>query len=66
MLIIISAPHFTAGYDTSSGNIAPIIKYMKGWSLERIQAYCDKKGWTVSVVANDSSKNPAPQNLIPY
>jgi hypothetical protein len=45
MLIRISAPHFVAGYDMTTGNIAPIIKYMKGWSYDRILNYCNSKGW---------------------
>jgi hypothetical protein len=31
---------------------APIIGYMKRgkWTRERVRAYCDSRGWTVSVV----------------
>lgn len=45
MLIRISAPHFVAGYDMANGQIAPIIKYMKGWNYNKILNYCNKKGW---------------------
>lgn len=52
MLIRIVAPHFVAGA-VRGGPIAPIIRYMKGWSFKQIQAYCDKKGWTVEVVSRE-------------
>jgi len=45
MIVRISAPNFVAAYDIETGNIAPIIKYMKGWSYEKILTYCNKKGW---------------------
>lgn len=49
MLIIIEAPHFVAAYDTVTGQIAPIIKYMLGWKLERIERYCGVKKWTLRI-----------------
>lgn len=33
----------------ANNNIAPIIKYMRGWNLTRIETYCARKGWLVSV-----------------
>lgn len=33
-----------------SGNIAPIIKYMKGWNLNKIISYCKKKNWKVEIL----------------
>lgn len=50
MLIIITSPYFVAGYDTDTGNIAPIIRYMKGWSIERIKSYCLFKHWTIQII----------------
>jgi len=47
LLVIVDAPHFYAGYDMDTGNIAPIIKYMKGWSLFDIVTYCNSKDWNV-------------------
>jgi len=52
MYIRITAPHFCAGYDFG-GHIAPIIKYMKGWSIEEIIWYCDKKNWQVEIYNGD-------------
>ena len=49
VLIRIEAPHFVAGYDMATGRIAPIIKYMRGWSIEKIIAYCQSKKWSVSI-----------------
>jgi len=60
-LIRITAPHFVAGivtycedgrydYDLKRVPIhrtAPIVKYMKGWTISRIKHYCKKRGWKV-------------------
>lgn len=51
MLIRITAPHFCAGIDTERKLIAPIIAYMRDWSVDRIRAYCRKKGWAMQVLA---------------
>lgn len=44
----IKAPHFTAGGEVG-GRFAPIIKYMSDWSVERIKAYCNRKGWEILI-----------------
>lgn len=44
-MIRISAPHFVAGVDPSTGQAAPIIAYMRTWSIPRIVRYCQQKGW---------------------
>lgn len=48
-LIRITAPHFAAGVVMDSSRMvfktAPILKYMKSWSLDRIQKYCKRKEW---------------------
>ena len=49
MLIRIVAPHFVAGIDYPM-RCAPIVKYMKGWSLNRIFDYCRSKGWKASII----------------
>ena len=41
---------FTAGFVTSMGIVtraAPIIKYMRGWTTERVREYCQTKGWSL-------------------
>ena len=52
MLIRITAPHFVAGAITEVGigndyvaKAAPIIRYMKGWPVYKVKAYCAKKRW---------------------
>lgn len=41
----IVAPHFVAGVVV--GEVAaPIVNYMRAWSPERIEGYCQKKGWS--------------------
>ena len=44
----IEAPHFVAGA-IKGGLWAPIIGYMRGWTLGRIKAYCLAKGWAITV-----------------
>jgi hypothetical protein len=53
-LIRIEAPHFVAGATCGGANevvrrAAPIVAYMKGWSLRGVYDYCSRKGWKVSL-----------------
>jgi len=53
-LVRIEAKHFCAGfvYDPRPGErrqVAPILWYMRDWSLDRIETYCRKKGWKMEV-----------------
>jgi hypothetical protein len=52
MLIRIKAPHFVAGVvlnaDGRVERAAPIVRYMMGWSLDRISGYCLRKGWRLT------------------
>lgn len=46
----IIAPHFCASVVVRDGRVtkpAPILKYMLGWTPERIAEYCHRKGWTI-------------------
>jgi hypothetical protein len=49
MMLRIVAPHFIAGI-VRGGMVAPIIAYMKGWTLSQIKAYCAKKCWEIQVI----------------
>lgn len=51
MLIRIEAPHFVAGLVVEDGQVyesAPVIKYMRGWTQEKVINYCRVKGWKVT------------------
>ena len=50
MLLRIEAPHFVAGVEPGVC-AAPIIKYMRDWSVEKIAQYCALKSWTVTTQA---------------
>lgn len=53
ILASIDAPHFYAGvvlWDDKVVEAAPILRYMKGWSRDRVRSYCKDKKWSVSVV----------------
>ena len=55
-LLRITAPHFCAAIDLDDRVwCAPIIAYMRGWTLKRIQEYCHRKGWQVTVISEKSS-----------
>jgi hypothetical protein len=53
LIVRITAPHFCAGYDLSTGRIAPIIAYMRRWSVDRISDYCRRRGWEVEVIVTE-------------
>jgi len=47
-LVQITAPHFCAGVVLLDNKViayAPILKYMKGWSLRMVRSYCATKMW---------------------
>lgn len=48
-MLRITAPHFCAGI-VRGGGCAPIIRYMRGWTLRQIREYCARKGWQVEVM----------------
>jgi len=66
MLFQITAPHFCAGFGFTNGvdQIAPIIRYMRDWSLEKIEAYCEKKGWTMALIQPNLPIQPAQAEMI--
>lgn len=52
-LVQITAPYFCAALEYlegGGGSCAPILKYMKWWNLDKIKAYCFKKGWKVEII----------------
>jgi len=55
-LFRITAPHFVAGGELCSKmfvvKAAPIIKYMLGYTISRVEWYCEKKGWSLEVEEN--------------
>jgi hypothetical protein len=53
-MVWISAPHFTAGVGLDRGRVAsaaPILKYMKGWTLEQVIGYARERGWETETFA---------------
>ena len=45
-------PHLVAGI-VQGGGVAPIIRYMKGWTYRKIKAYCARRGWACEVMTWD-------------
>jgi len=49
----IRARHLCAGIVVADNTVidaAPILGYMKGWSMEDVITYCKKKGWIRELV----------------
>lgn len=53
MLIRIVSPWFVVGvecFDDGRKRAAPIVKYMSGWTVNRILRYSNKRGWKAGIV----------------
>ncbi|WP_063685488.1 hypothetical protein [Bradyrhizobium stylosanthis] len=53
ILAQIRGPNFTAGivlFDDVVVEAAPIVRYMRRWSRDRVRDYCAKQGWQITVV----------------
>lgn len=57
MMLRIRAPSFVAGLVLSTPGeheivteAAPILKYMRGWSKERVEQYCQQRRWTLEAI----------------
>ena len=50
-MLRITGRGFCAGIERG-GLCAPILGYMKGWTLKRIMSYCHFKGWTVEQIGD--------------
>lgn len=45
-----------------TGNISPIIRYMKPWSLKKITEYCQKKKWDLAISHENKIHQIIPKN----
>jgi hypothetical protein len=49
-LLAIDAPHFYCGVILCNDRViraAPIVRYMRGWTADRLRRYCQRRGWQV-------------------
>lgn len=56
MLARIEAKHFVAGLVLEADKViiaAPIIRYMLGWSRERVREYAGEKGWRAQIIRGE-------------
>lgn len=64
-IVSIESPYFCAGvvlFNKKAVYTAPILHYMKGWTLQYILKYCKKKGWRwekVEAYADPQTKESA-------
>jgi len=59
VLAQVTAPHFCAGVVLTNDVVteaAPILRYMVGWSRDRVRDYASGKGWQVKVVNVNNPK----------
>ncbi len=52
-LLVIDAPHFYCGVvlrDEQVIRAAPIVCYLTGWNLDRVQRYAQRRGWQVETI----------------
>ena len=52
----VSAPHFVAGVVLVASRVteaAPILRYMRGWSYQRVLEFAKRKGWLVARVTSN-------------
>ena len=59
ILLQIDAPYFCAGCSLNGkyvDTVAPIIKYMKGWTYEEVVTYCKRKRWKVTKIDNKKAR----------
>lgn len=54
VLVRIEARGFVAGVVIGE-RAAPVVKYMVGWEMGRIRAYCAKRGWRCEEVGGGRS-----------
>lgn len=55
----ITGDHFCAGVELSENqhrveSAAPIVKYMIGWTRQRLVTYCQTKGWKLDWMEEDA------------
>ena len=56
MLLRIEAHHFVAGLEADNRIVtrtAPIVGYMRGWSVRRVIIYCRRKRWRLQHVRSN-------------
>ena len=49
----VTAENFCAGFIMRRGRVAtcaPILRYMKGWTLGEARLYCSNRGWDLKLV----------------
>lgn len=54
----ITAPHFCAGATLDNGVVthcAPILAYMRGWSVQRVEDYCRTKRWRIEALGSSDA-----------
>lgn len=60
----ITSPRFVAGFEATAElrvviNSAPILRYMQGWSINKVKEYCRKKHWRLKELdANNTDNRP--------
>jgi hypothetical protein len=57
-LLQITSNYFCAGVVVQDGAVtraAPILKYMRGWTIKRVRTYCKIKDWDCQPVSQGTT-----------
>ena len=57
MILQIDSGYFCAGVVLDNDRVqrtAPIVKYMLGWTLQRVRDYCERKSWRLQGALNEA------------
>jgi len=61
-LLRITASHFVAGVVVGE-RAAPIVRYMRRWSVEKIRTCCDDREWALEEVETCEASASSPPQL---
>jgi hypothetical protein len=61
VLLRLVAPRFVAGVEVGV-RAAPIVSYLRTWTLPAIEAYALRRGWQVEVVDGNNPSNRRPES----
>ncbi len=61
ILLAIDAPHFYCGVVLQNDRVirtAPIVRYLRGWNVQRLTRYSQAHGWRVEAISLNGGDRP--------
>ena len=59
-LLRIKSSYFVVGVEINEGKVIrcpPIVKYMKGWNIDKVIKYCRNKGWKMGMKGDGDNES---------